>query len=136
MEMTNIAQPLLESTQTKFTIIYDKLIYAYICYVNIYATCIFFRTFTRTEHKKEEEQSTGIQSMAKCSMYNWQCHKNKLKSCYLLELCSTMVRMEVDSSRPDHLPTLSAAKTSNLSLLVKHHILAGSPTDTVSSQNF
>ena len=32
--------------------------------------------------------------------------------------------MEVASSRPDHLPTLSAAKSSNLSLLVKHHILA------------
>ena len=32
--------------------------------------------------------------------------------------------MEVDSSRPDYLPTLSAAKTSKLSLLVKHHILA------------
>ena len=27
--------------------------------------------------------------------------------------------MEVASSRPDHLPTLSAAKTSKLSLLVK-----------------
>ena len=27
--------------------------------------------------------------------------------------------MEVDSSRPDHLPTLSAAKTSKLSLLVE-----------------
>ena len=33
-------------------------------------------------------------------------------------------RMEVASSRPDHLPTLSVAKTSKLSLLVKHHILA------------
>ena len=32
--------------------------------------------------------------------------------------------MEVASSRPDYLPTLSAAKTSILSLLVKHHILA------------
>ena len=32
--------------------------------------------------------------------------------------------MEVDSSRPDYLPILSAAKTVNLSLLVKHHILA------------
>ena len=31
--------------------------------------------------------------------------------------------MEVASSRPDYLPTLSAAKTSKLSLLVKHHIL-------------
>ena len=29
------------------------------------------------------------------------------------------VRMEVASSRPDHLPTLSAAKTSKFSLLVK-----------------
>ena len=34
-----------------------------------------------------------------------------------------VIRMEVASSRPDHLPTLSAAKTSKLSLLVKHHIL-------------
>ena len=34
------------------------------------------------------------------------------------------IRMEVTSSRPDYLPTLSAAKTSKLSLLVKHHILA------------
>ena len=32
--------------------------------------------------------------------------------------------MEVASSRPDYLPTLSADKTSKLSLLVKHHILA------------
>ena len=32
------------------------------------------------------------------------------------------IRMEVASSRPDYLPTLSAAKTSKLSLLVKHHI--------------
>ena len=29
-----------------------------------------------------------------------------------------MIRMEVASSRPDYLPTLSAAKTSKLSLLV------------------
>ena len=34
------------------------------------------------------------------------------------------IRMEVASSRPDYLPTLSTAETSNLSLLVKHHILA------------
>ena len=34
------------------------------------------------------------------------------------------IRMEVASSRPDYLPTLSVAKTSKLSLLVKHHILA------------
>ena len=32
--------------------------------------------------------------------------------------------MEVASSRPYYLPTLSAAKSSKLSLLVKHHILA------------
>ena len=31
----------------------------------------------------------------------------------------SMIRMEVASSRSDHLPTLSAAKTSKLSLLVK-----------------
>ena len=36
----------------------------------------------------------------------------------------TMIRIEVASSRPDYLPTFSAAKTSKLSLLVKHHILA------------
>ena len=35
-----------------------------------------------------------------------------------------VIRMEVVSSRLDYLPTLSAAKTSMLSLLVKHHILA------------
>ena len=34
------------------------------------------------------------------------------------------VRMEVASSRPDHLPTLSIAIASKLSLLVKHNILA------------
>ena len=34
------------------------------------------------------------------------------------------IRMEVSSSRPDYLPTLSAGKTFNLSLLVKHHMLA------------
>ena len=34
------------------------------------------------------------------------------------------IRIEVASSRPDHLPTLSVAKASKLSLLVKHHILA------------
>ena len=34
------------------------------------------------------------------------------------------IRMEVASSRPDYLPTLPAAKTSKLCLLVKHHILA------------
>ena len=35
-----------------------------------------------------------------------------------------MIRLEVASSRSDYLPTLSAAKTSKLSLLIKHHILA------------
>ena len=39
-------------------------------------------------------------------------------------LCEQLFRMEVASSRPDHLSTLSATKTSKLSLLVKHHILA------------
>ena len=34
------------------------------------------------------------------------------------------IRMEVAASRQDHLPTLSVAKTSKLSLLVKHHTLA------------
>ena len=34
------------------------------------------------------------------------------------------IRMEDASSRPDYLPTLSAAKTAKHSLLVKHHILA------------
>ena len=34
------------------------------------------------------------------------------------------IRMEFASSRTDYLPTLSAAKASELSLLVKHHILA------------
>ena len=43
--------------------------------------------------------------------------KNKIK-------IKRIIRMEVASSRPDYLPTLSAAKTSKLSLLVKHHILA------------
>ena len=36
---------------------------------------------------------------------------------------TTSIRMEVASSRPDYLPTLSAAKTYKLSLLVCHHIL-------------
>ena len=35
-----------------------------------------------------------------------------------------LIRMEVASLRPDYLPTLSAAKTSKLSPLVNHHILA------------
>ena len=35
-----------------------------------------------------------------------------------------VITMEVGSSWPDHLPTLSAAKASNLALHVKHHILA------------
>ena len=37
----------------------------------------------------------------------------------VLYLQCTVVRMEVASSRPDHLPTQSSAKTSELSLLVK-----------------
>ena len=37
---------------------------------------------------------------------------------------SSDIPMEVASSRPDYLPTLSAAKTTKLSLLVKHQILA------------
>ena len=36
----------------------------------------------------------------------------------------TAIRMEVALTRPDYLPSLSAAKTSKLSLLVKHHISA------------
>ena len=35
--------------------------------------------------------------------------------------------MEVASSRPDHLPILSAAKTSKLSLLVKSLLVAERP---------
>ena len=35
-----------------------------------------------------------------------------------------LIRMEVATSRPDYMTTLSAAKTSKLSLLVEHHILA------------
>ena len=34
-----------------------------------------------------------------------------------------VIRMEVDSARLDYLPSLLAAKTSKLSLLIKHHIL-------------
>ena len=44
--------------------------------------------------------------------------------------------MEVASSRPDYLPTLSAAETSKLFLLVKHHIMAvygGKLTTTTTS---
>ena len=37
---------------------------------------------------------------------------------------NSQIGMEVISSLPDYLPTLSAAKTSTHSLLVKHHILA------------
>ena len=43
---------------------------------------------------------------------------------YHLFLWRRMVRMEVASSRPDHLPTLSVDKASKLSLLAKLHILA------------
>ena len=39
-------------------------------------------------------------------------------------LQTSEIRMEVASSRPDYLPTSSAAKTSKLFLLVKHQILA------------
>ena len=38
--------------------------------------------------------------------------------------CTELIRMEVASSRMNYLPILSAAKTSKLSLLVKHHIMA------------
>ena len=41
-----------------------------------------------------------------------------------VETIQMEIRMEVSSSRPDHLPTLLAAKTSKLSLILKHHILA------------
>ena len=36
-----------------------------------------------------------------------------------------VIRMEVTSWRPDHLPTLSATKTSELSLLVKSYFGGG-----------
>ena len=49
-------------------------------------------------------------------------HAPKVAHCTIIN--GARIRMEVASSRPDHLPTLSAAKTSILSLLVKHHILA------------
>ena len=39
-------------------------------------------------------------------------------------MLAMMIRMEVASSWQDYLPTLSEAKTSKLSLLVKHHIFA------------
>ena len=42
----------------------------------------------------------------------------------LMTITSDPIRIEVAPSRPDYLPTLSAAKTSKLSLLVKHHVLA------------
>ena len=39
-------------------------------------------------------------------------------------MTNLLIRMEVASSQPDYLPTLSAAKTYKLSQLVKHQILA------------
>ena len=36
---------------------------------------------------------------------------------------NNLIRKEIASSRPNHLPKLSAAKVSNLSLLVKHHMI-------------
>ena len=38
---------------------------------------------------------------------------------HLHKLPTSIIRMEVDSSRPDRLPTLSTAKTSEISILVK-----------------
>ena len=53
----------------------------------------------------------------------WNLHQFKLDISNALNTvrrqCLLRVRMEVVSSRPDQLPTLSAAKTSELSLLVK-----------------
>ena len=40
-------------------------------------------------------------------------------------LMAMRIRIEVTSSRPDQLPTLSASKTSNLYLLVKSHFCIG-----------
>ena len=52
---------------------------------------------------------------------NWRGCEKDLHQC---DRSTVMVRMEVAYSRPDYLPTMSAAKSSKLSLLVKHHILA------------
>ena len=46
-----------------------------------------------------------------------------LRCCTLLRYCcSVVVRIEVASSRPDHLPTLLTGKTSEMSLLVNLHL--------------
>ena len=45
----------------------------------------------------------------------------------IMDEVGSSVRMEVSSSRPDHLPTLSTAKTSELSLLVKSPLVAERP---------
>ena len=52
------------------------------------------------------------------------CRINNRPDAYVVHDSGT-IRMEDASSRPDHLPTLSADKTSNLSLLVKSPIGSG-----------
>ena len=46
---------------------------------------------------------------------------------HMLTTLGLLVRMEVASSRPDHLPTLSMAKASELNLLVKSLLVAERP---------
>ena len=46
------------------------------------------------------------------------------------------IRMEVASSRPDHLPTLSATKTSELSLLVKSPFGSGAADVGIATPTF
>ena len=54
----------------------------------------------------------------------------------MLRLLQIEIRMEVASSRPDHLPTQSAAKTSKLSLFVKSPIGSGAADVVNATPNF
>ena len=69
-----------------------------------------------------ENESTQVESQIR--HFPLEKGKTVMPSGRLPSTRSFLIRMEVASTRPDHLPTLSAAKTSKLSLLVKHHILA------------
>ena len=66
---------------------------------------------------------TTIQcAMLLCTQRIEFCLRTLFKDHHRHVILADCIRMEVASSRPDYLPTLSAAKTSKPSLLVKHHI--------------
>ena len=60
-------------------------------------------------------------------MVNSQLNYSKCTATAFLTTKSLVTRMEVASSQPDHLPTLSAAKTSELSLFVKLPFFVAEP---------